>query len=108
MVGQETVVSNADKHSSVLVLHTLEPGECLSALKSKWIFAIRFAGCRVIKDPPTSGSPHTAYCSAQLKLGTCLVRLKAAEKHLAILCRAGRKDILIKLITNTKEVSRET
>ena len=91
MVGQETVVSNADKHSSVLVLHTLESGECLSALKSKWIFAIRFAGCRVIKDPPTSGSPHTAYCSAQLKLGTCLVRLKVAEKHWQFYAERGEK-----------------
>ncbi len=32
MVEQEAVVSNADKHSPVLVLHTLESGECLSAL----------------------------------------------------------------------------
>ena len=91
MVEQEAVVSNADKHSLVLVLRTLESGECLSALKSKWIFAIRFAACRVIKDPPTSGSPHTAYCSAQLKLGTCLVRLKAAEKHWQFYAERGEK-----------------
>ena len=79
----------------------LKQGTCL--IRLKWIFAIRFATCRITRNLPASGpllmichnrmllcslsgvacttpdtskSQPTVYCFAQLKQGTCLIRLK--------------------------------
>ena len=44
------------------------------------IFAIRFAACRITRDPPASGSQPTAYCFTQWKQVTCLIRLKTPHQ----------------------------
>ena len=77
-------------------------------IRVKRIFAIRFATCRIIRNPPASGSllmichnrmllrslsgvacttpdtsksQPTAYCFEQLKQATCLIRLKCIFMH---------------------------
>ena len=84
----------------------LKQATCL--IRVKRIFATRFATCRIIRNPPASGSllmichnrmllrslsgvacttpdtsksQPTAYCFEQLKQATCLIRLKCIFMH---------------------------
>ena len=100
------------------------PRRGLAWLGSKRIFAIRFATCRIIRDPPASGSflmifhnlyhmwawltydtsksPPTAYCSAQLKQGTCLTRLKKAAARVSFLWLLHSHKLLLSSIVFEK------
>ena len=100
------------------------PRRRLAWLGSKRIFAIRFATCRIIRDPPASGSflmifhnlyhmwawltydtsksPPTAYCSAQLKQETCLTRLKKAAARVSFLWLLHSHKLLLSSIVFEK------
>lgn len=51
--------------------------QLLSIWLSKQIFTIRFATCRIIRNPLASGSPPTAYYSTQLNQWAYLPRLNS-------------------------------